>query len=156
MSIIESKSRIVVPDINPRSGYQTLDIREGFDWEGFYEHVPYAQAELVVFRSTRCVGTDKDLLTRYDDAAHEEALGSEGLIYYFKGEEIPETRQNLSFCLWENEKALKEAAQKTKHKDAVGMAFSFYKNFELERYALTKIDDTPKVLFEAKSPHPKW
>jgi hypothetical protein len=152
MSIIESRSRILVPDINPRSGYQTMDIREGFDWDGFFEYIPHEQTDLVVFRSTRCIGTDKDLLTRYDDAAHEEALKSEGLIYYFKGEELPETRQNLSFCLWENEKALKEAAQKPKHREAL----SFYKNFELERFRLVKKDGTPKVLFEAKSPHPKW
>lgn len=97
----------------------------------------------MVFRPLRREGADLDLLRERDRLAHEEALGSGGLLRYFEGE-ASERRGCLLFCLLETRENAERAAGGAAHSGAARMSAQPY-----ERYDLTKCADAGRsVVFE--------
>ena len=86
-------------------------------------------------RSVRRPDADLDLLRWYDDLAYAEALGSGGLLRYFKGD-ADGRGHCLSFCLWESREAAARASGGTQHARAAGITASMYVSYDLERYEL--------------------
>ena len=123
--------------------YPDLSIERGFNWPAIAGH-PFDRLYLVVFRSARRPDADLDLLRWYDDLAYAEALGSGGLLRYFKGE-ADGRGHCLSFCLWESRDAAVRAVGGKSHARAAGITASMYVSYDLERYELTPGDpgETP-------------
>ncbi len=125
--------------------YPNLPIENGFDWP-VIANCPFDRLYLVVFRSVRRPDADLDLLRWFDDLAYAEALGSGGLLRYFKGD--ADWRGHcLSFCLWESREAALRAAGGKKHEQAAGITARMYVSYDLERYELTPGDDVRKPVF---------
>jgi len=116
--------------------YATRPIEDGFDWSSL-DGCRFDRLYLVVFRSVRRPEADLDLLRAYDDRAYAEALGSGGLLRYFKGE-ANERRECVSFCLWESREQAVRAAGAASHRSAAGISAQMYESYELERYDLTR------------------
>ena len=121
--------------ISPKSpDYATRPIEDGFDWSSL-SAFHFDRLYLVVFRSVRRPTADLALLRAYDDRAYEEALGSGGLLRYFKGE-ANVRRECVSFCLWESRERAVSAAGAASHRSAAGISEQMYESYELERYDL--------------------
>lgn len=117
--------------------YATLPILEGFNWTDCFRDVEAGYWYLVVFRSVRRECADSDLLTEFDDHAYDEALGSGGLLHYFKGELSPR-RECLSFCIWASREQARAALHLPRHAAAARLAATMYESYRLERYLLSK------------------
>ena len=125
--------------ITPRHpDYATLPIEDGFDWS-FLTRCYFDRLYLVVFRSVWQPEADLDLLREHDDRAFEEALGSGGLLRYFKGHSN-ERGECLSFCLWETREQARQAADAATHRSAAGVSAQMYLSFLLERYWLKNVE----------------
>jgi hypothetical protein len=123
--------------ISPRhSDYATLSIQDGFDWSSL-SGCSFDRLYLVVFRSVRRPDADLVLLREYDDRAYEEALGSGGLLKYFKGH-ANERGECLSFCLWETREQAMKAAAAASHASAAEITTQMYLSYVLDRYWLKK------------------
>ncbi|MBA2783008.1 MAG: hypothetical protein H0T74_08820 [Rubrobacteraceae bacterium] len=123
--------------ISPRhSDYATLSIQDGFDWSSL-SGCSFDELYLVVFRSVRRPDADLVLLREYDDRAYEEALGSGGLLKYFKGH-ANERGECLSFCLWETREQARKAAAAGSHESAAQITARMYLSYVLDRYWLKK------------------
>ena len=116
--------------------YATRPIRAGFDWSPLYG-CGFDELYLVVFRSVRRPDADLVLLREHDDRAYEEALGSGGLLRYFKGH-ANERGECLSFCLWETREQARRAANAASHVSAADITARMYVSYELDRYWLKK------------------
>jgi hypothetical protein len=125
--------------------YQNLPIDQGFDWPRIAD-CPFDRLYLVVFRSVRRPDADLDLLRWFDDLAYAEALGSGGLLRYFKGD-ADELGHCLSFCLWESREAAVKASGGKKHEQAAGITARMYVSYDLERYELTPGDADRRPAF---------
>lgn len=132
-----------------REDYATAGIPSGFNWAEYFSDVEVLDLYLVVFRSERRVGADVERLTEYDDFAHEEAMNSAGFHYYFKGQ-AAESRECLSFCLWESREHARAAARGAHHRLAVGITEEMYDSYDLERYIVKKRNG--KLAFRRLSP----
>ena len=131
--------------ISPRhSDYATLSIQEGFDWSSL-SGCSFDELYLVVFRSVRRPDADLALLREYDDRAYEEALGSGGLLQYFKGH-ANERGECLSFCLWETREQARKAAAAASHASAADITAQMYLSYVLDRYWLKKAGE--ELVFE--------
>ncbi|MBA2712151.1 MAG: hypothetical protein H0U55_01160 [Rubrobacteraceae bacterium] len=131
--------------ISPRhSDYATLSIQDGFDWSSL-SGCSFDELYLVVFRSVRRPDADLVLLREYDDRAYEEALGSGGLLKYFKGH-ANERGECLSFCLWETREQARKAAAAASHMSAAEITAQMYLSYVLDRYWLKK--DGEELVFE--------
>ncbi|MGI8909236.1 MAG: hypothetical protein ACR2JR_01590 [Rubrobacteraceae bacterium] len=119
--------------------YATLPIQTGFDWSALSGR-SFDGLYLVVFRSVRRMTADLDLLREYDDHAYKEALGSGGLLRYFKGD-ADERGQCLSFCLWKNREDARRASGGKMHGEAARLTAEMYESYLLERYELTASED---------------
>jgi len=119
--------------------YAVLPIQTGFDWSAL-SGCSFDGLYLVVFRSMRRMTADLDLLREYDDRAYEEAVGSGGLLHYFKGD-ADEQNQCLSFCLWESREDARRAAGGKMHGEAARITTEMYESYLLERYELTSGED---------------
>ncbi|MBA3422975.1 MAG: hypothetical protein H0U04_00255 [Rubrobacter sp.] len=128
-----------------RPDYQNLPIDQGFDWPKIAD-CPFDQLYLVVFRSVRRPDADLDLLRWFDDLAYAEALGSGGLLRYFKGE-ADGRGHCLSFCLWESREAALRAVGGKKHEQAASITTRMYVSYDLERYELTPGDADRRPTF---------
>ncbi len=117
--------------------YATLPVLDGFNWADCFRTVEAGCWYLVVFRSVRREGADTDLLTEFDDHAYDEALGSGGLLHYFKGSLGPR-RECLSFCVWESREQARAALRLPRHIAAARLAATMYESYGLERYMLCK------------------
>jgi hypothetical protein len=123
--------------IFPRhSDYPTRPIQTGFDWSPI-SGCSFDQLYLVVFRSVRRPDADLDLLREHDDRAYEEALGSGGLLRYFKGH-ANEQGECLSFCLWESRDQAIAASSAASHRSAANVTARMYISYVLDRYWLKK------------------
>ncbi len=118
--------------------YATRPIQDGFSWSSSLAGCRFDRLYLVVFRSVRRPTADLDLLREHDDPAYAEALESDGLLRYFKGN-INERRECLSFCLWETREQAVRAAGATSHQSAASISVSMYESYVLDRYWLKKI-----------------
>ena len=117
--------------------YATLPIQDGFDWTRYFRSIPDVMLYLVVFRSVRRPSADLGVLKELDDRAYAEALGSGGLLHYFKGE-ANERRECLSYCLWESSRHALEAVGGPSHRAAAEIWRAMYESYELERYHLER------------------
>jgi hypothetical protein len=118
-------------------GYATLPVLEGFNWSACLAGVASGTWFLVTFRSVRRVDADAALLTDHDDRAFAEALGSSGLLCYFRGELAAE-RRCLSFCVWERPDQARSASLLPEHQLAAHLARAFYDRYEVSRHWLVK------------------
>src|SRR5919107_5196897 len=106
--------------ISPKhSDYAKLSIQDGFDWSSL-SGCSFDRLYLVVFRSVRRSDADLALLREHDDRAYEEALGSGGLLKYFKGH-ANEKGECRSFCLWETRKQARKAGAAASHATAADL-----------------------------------
>jgi hypothetical protein len=124
--------------------YAILPIEDGFDWSRL-SGCAFDRLYLVAFRSVWQPEADLDLLREHDDRAFEEALGSGGLLRYFKGH-ANERGECLSFCLWETREQARQAADAASHRSAAGASAQMYLSYVLERYWLKNVED--KLVFE--------
>jgi heme-degrading monooxygenase HmoA len=86
---------------------------------------------VVVFRSTVRPGADRELMRALDEAAHQEALASGGLLDYVAGSD---DGARASVCVWETEEDAKRAARLPAHQRAVQHASAFYDQFSITTY----------------------
>jgi hypothetical protein len=132
--------------ISPRHpDYATLPIQDGFDWSCL-SGCSFEELYLVVFRSVRRPTADLILLREHDDRAYEEALGSGGLLKYFKGH-ANERGECLSFCLWETREQAKKAAAAASHASAADITAQMYLSYVLDRYWLKRVEQ--RIVFES-------
>jgi heme-degrading monooxygenase HmoA len=89
---------------------------------------------VVVFRSTVRPGADRELMRALDEAAHQEALASGGLLDYVAGSD---DGARASVCVWETEEDAKRAARLPAHVRAVRHASEFYSEFAITTYGGT-------------------
>ena len=128
--------RIARPLRTARTDHATAPIDAAFDWPDCLADTPTGSYYLVVFRSTRRVGADHEMLTEFDDLAHAEARLSGGLHFYFKGEPDP-GRACLSLCLWDSPGQARAALGLPGHQAAARLARDMYDSFRLERYQVS-------------------
>jgi hypothetical protein len=124
--------------------YAILPIEDGFDWSRL-SGCAFDRLYLVAFRSVWQPEADLDLLREHDDRAFEEALGSGGLLRYFKGH-ADKRGECLSFCLWETREQARQAADAASHRSAAGVSAQMYLSYVLERYWIQKFGE--KLVFE--------
>jgi hypothetical protein len=117
--------------------YATLPELEGFNWSECLSAVDSGRWFLVTFRSIRKADADDALLTEYDDRAFAEALGTSGLLCYFRGE-LDDQRRCLSFCVWERPEQARDASLLPEHQLAAHLARAFYESYAVRRYWLVK------------------
>jgi hypothetical protein len=92
---------------------------------------------LVVFRSVRNPEADDDLIVALDDAALAEAGQSPALLHYFASEVEEESRKAMSWCLWTDMQAARDALSGSAHQEAASRVHELYDNFSLEVYNVT-------------------
>ena len=126
--------------------HATLPIQEGFNWSSLLGDTRFERLYLVVFRSVLGATADRELLREHDERAHAEALEAGGLLYYFRGV-MNESRECLSFCLWESREQARRASSSPLHRAAMGIAAEMYESYSLERYDLVKVGG-PKGSFD--------
>jgi hypothetical protein len=130
--------------------YALRPIQEVFAWDKILARLkPGEERYLVVFRSQRKPDADGAWLDQLDEAAHQEALQSGGLLAYFRGDLI-EGNHCLSFCVWENREQARLAAAGPRHQEAVQATSAMYSSYVLERYTVRK--EGTEIIFEI--PHP--
>jgi hypothetical protein len=148
------EQQIIVP---ASDRYRELDIEEGFNWPEITKRTVERyglgsdKLYLVVFRSNLRDDADKSAIAYHDKKALEAAMESPDCLYYFAGHPDASGRA-LSFCLWKNEDAAKEASRDKRHSDAMKMV-SYYNSYTLERRYIdpTNIED-PLVLVNTNTP----
>ena len=86
---------------------------------------------VVVFRSIVRPGADRELMRALDEAAHQEALASGGLLDYVAGSD---DGARASVCVWETEEDARRAARLPAHRRAVQHASEFYEEFAITTY----------------------
>jgi hypothetical protein len=126
------------------SDYARLPVLEGFNWADCLADIDAGQWYLVVFRSIRRETADPVLLKMLDDRAYEEARAASGLLYYFRGS-LNAQRECLSFCVWESQENAEAATRQQAHEAAAVLTNELYVSFELERWILTKNQDSPRL-----------
>jgi len=130
----------------PRVGFTTLPVPEAFNWDEAWKDLKLPSAYGVFFRSTRLPDADIEELTRFDDLAHEDAAGQPGFIEYFKGPIVEGNLDNLSFCLWEDRDAARNASSRDQHTAASSIAGKMYSSFRLEKFDIV-YNKFEKVIF---------
>jgi hypothetical protein len=136
-SISVAPDGIFAPIQPTAPSYATLPVLEGFNWSECLAGVASGTWFLVTFRSVRKVGADDALLTGYDDRAFAEALGTSGLLCYFRGE-LDEERRCLSFCVWERPEQARDASLLPEHQLAAHLVRAFYESYVVSRHWLAK------------------
>ena len=138
--------------------YRTLPIADGFNWPHIIRHLQTlgrTKTEplyLVVFRSVRKPGVDSAWVTQLDEAAHQEALQSPALLYYFAGH-LDENRRAMSWCLWTEQTAARQALSGSAHQNAVRAARELYEAFSIETYMVHIATETGIQFVEAPRHH---
>lgn len=116
--------------------YATMPVARAFDWSAASEALGEGEWYMVAFRSVRRADADEVRLTRFDDAAQEEAQASPGFIHYFKGPAAAD-RTCLSFCIWTSRAAARAAAGRPRHVEAVSLIGEMYERYTLEFLRIT-------------------
>lgn len=135
IDLLDKLERLIEP---LRPDYRTAAITEGFDWPSIIsdltneQQIDRQKLYLVVFRSTRWPETDDALVTQLDTAAHTEARTSSELLHYFAGP--VENRQAMSWCLWTDMIAARQALDGPAHQLAARHARQLYSDFSVELY----------------------
>lgn len=142
----------LVSEIHPE--YRTASITEGFDWRAILSEIARSRElgskqYLVVFRSLRKPEADGELIARLDAAAHEEAMASDALFYYFAGE-LGEDGRALSWCLWTDGESARRALHGEAHGEAVRRTPEFYDDFSIELFDVYQFGegDEREIVFD--------
>ena len=117
--------------------YAALPIEDAFNWQTATAELGNGEWYLVAFRSVRRADADEDRLTRFDELAHQEALGSPGFVHYFKGPRAFDG-SCLSFCLWNSRAEARAASSRPDHVRAVSLIDEMYESYTLEFHRLTR------------------
>ncbi|MFN8620339.1 MAG: hypothetical protein U0869_06295 [Chloroflexota bacterium] len=134
------------------SDYATRPIAEAFDWSAVARPEDAGAWALVVFRSIRRADADEARLVELDEAAHQEAAAAPGFVHYFKGP-LAEDRSCLSFCLWADRAAARNASAGPLHRAAVTITADSYERYALELYRVVKVAGERGFRFEALDRH---
>jgi hypothetical protein len=127
--------------------YQTLPIRDGFNWEDCLRDSPTGYWYVVAFRSIRKTTADGPKLWRYDRLAYEEALDAGGLLAYFRGD-LDGRRRCLSLCIWDTQTHARDAATLPAHRSAAALYREMYVSYEVERYVLQRGSELGTIRLE--------
>ncbi len=127
--------------------YAGLPVADAFTWEAVGSAIPEGEWYMVAFRSILRADADGERLGRYDDWAHEEAMGAEGFVHYFKGPLAPD-RSCLSFCMWNSRAEARAAAGRPAHQDAVALIAETYEAYTLEFLRVRKEAGATRLSFE--------
>lgn len=88
---------------------------------------------VVVFRSTVRPTANRDLMRTLDEAAHQEARASGGLLEYVAGSDDGAT---ASVCVWESRRDARRASALPHHRAAAARADQFYESWTLHTYGV--------------------
>ncbi|KAJ3095278.1 hypothetical protein HK100_005869, partial [Physocladia obscura] len=114
-----------------------------FNWQHVAQRLPAGVSGewyVVAFRSVRTATADAQQLYAADAAAHEEALGSGGLLKYWYAE-LNTRRECLAMCVWASRAFAARASRMPNHRVAVALAARMYESYTLERWRLEKRPD---------------
>lgn len=142
-SVSVALDTIFAPITPITQAYASLPVLHGFNWSACLAGTQAGRWFLVTFYSQRKAGVDEALLTEYDDHAFAEALGTSGLLCYFRGE-VDEQRRCLSFCVWETPEQARDASLLPKHQLAAHLVRAFYHSYTVSRQWLIKRPDSPE------------
>jgi hypothetical protein len=127
--------------------YSSLPVGEAFDWAPVAKALEPGEWYMVAFRSILRADADEAHLGRYDDWAHQEAMGAPGFVHYYKGP-LAADRSCLSFCVWDSRAEARAAAARPAHRDAVALITEMYDAYFLEFLRVTKRDTEAGLEFE--------
>jgi hypothetical protein len=134
--------------------YSSLPVGEAFDWASVAKALEPGEWYMVAFRSILRTDADEAHLTRYDDWAHQEAMGAPGFVHYYKGP-LAADRSCLSFCVWNSRAEARAAAARPAHRDAVALISEMYEAYFLEFLRVTKRDAEASLEFESYDAAPE-
>ena len=162
VDMFDEKAELTVEPLSP--DYRTLPITEGFDWPKIIDDIARTRElgseklYLVVFRSIRKYEADETLaaeldafVTQLDDAAHTEAKSSSELLHYFT-DKLDEEGRAMSWCLWTERTAARQALSGPAHQLAVRHAPDLYEDSTIEAYDVHLFEDR-EVVFDLKYKH---
>ena len=149
-------TRSAIAPVSP--DYREQPVEEGFDWpeiirdlEKIHGNLTARALYLVVFESVRNPDANPEVIAALDHAAHEEAKESAALLHYY-ADTPDEHGRALSWCLWTDDKAAREAIGGPAHIEAMSRAREFYgDNYAVKLYSVVPAED--KVIFVPHS-HP--
>jgi hypothetical protein len=96
---------------------------------------------LVVFESTRSENADPEVIAALDEAAHQEALGSQALLHYY-ADTPDENGRARSWCLWVDDKSARQAVGGPAHQEAMSRAPEFYgENYAVRLFSVIPHDE---------------
>lgn len=141
-----------------RSDYRVQSVEDGFDWpeiicdlEKIHGNMTAKALYLVVFESEREPDADPETIATLDQAAHDEARQSSALLHYYA--DIPdENGIALSWCLWTDDQAARDAINGPAHREAMSRTHEFYgDNYIVKLYSVVPADE--EIIFVSHT-HP--
>lgn len=141
-----------------RPDYRVQPVEDGFDWpeiicdlEKIHGNMTAKALYLVVFESEREPDVDPQIIAMLDQAAHDEAKESSALLHYYA--DIPDKDGiALSWCLWTDDGAARNAINGPAHREAMSRAREFYgNNYQVKLYSVVPAED--HIIF-IPHPHP--
>lgn len=125
-------------------------IKKLFNWDQLPE-LPKDMEQTwygVTFRSKRRKGSESTNLYEDDRRSHEEAVNSGGLLMYWYGRPSEKTGHNLATCIWTSRVEAIKASSLPLHARAAIHSRKAYESFELNRYALRKVQGETRLRLE--------
>lgn len=125
-------------------------VKKLFNWDQLpdlpqeMEHTWYG----VAFRSKRRKGSESTNLYEDDRRSHEEAVNSGGLLMYWYGKPSEKTGHNLATCIWTSRAEAIKASSLPLHARAAVHSRKAYESFELNRYAIRKVQGETRLRLE--------
>jgi hypothetical protein len=116
--------------------YAHLPVSDAFDWSNVAAQLGTGEWYLVAFRSIRRGECDEGRLFEIDEAAHLEAAGAPGFVFYYKGP-LSVDRSCLSFCMWTSRAEARAASGRPEHVTAVSVLDEMYESYTLEFVRVT-------------------
>ncbi|KDN45943.1 hypothetical protein K437DRAFT_111865 [Tilletiaria anomala UBC 951] len=115
-------------------------LRRSFNWSALPALSPSSAREWygVAFRSARRPGSASDTLYAADRWAHEEAVASGGLLFYWYATPDARTGENLATCIWTSRADAVRASRLRMHAIAAREAQQAFSDYDLYRYRVVK------------------
>lgn len=132
-------------------GMATLEhLKQSFNWSSLPAMEKETEGEWygVAFRSVRRSGSDSSSLYAADRLAHEEAVHSGGLLFYWYGVPDPSTGENLATCVWTSRAEAQVASRLRMHGLAARESRRVYEQYSLFRYRVVKRQGEKEVRLE--------
>ena len=130
--MIDVRPDLIVPT---NDNYRRHEVFDGFTFERGVLSTGEDGLYLVSFRSMRrtdAAQQEIDRLEEFDEAAHQEADESGGLIHYYP-DPVDEEGRASSYCIWESKEAAKTASELPLHKAAINYALKEARIYETYR-----------------------